>query len=427
MTLHCKRRHSCFADLRDASSKLRSRLAQITVAIGMLVVVGCNPEVDKAANDNASDTAFSITSADAMRDPNLRSAAADSSAAQAAAEAAEAAEAQATPSSPAGELAIGDPNPGLRLAKFVKGDEVTAPLKDDVTVVEFWATWCGPCRAGMPHISELQREYGDKVRFIGVTREDEDVVTDFLGSVAPGGKTWDEVIDYRLALDDGSWTNNAYMRAANQNGIPCAFIVGQDGIVEWIGHPGSIDQPLKQIVDGSWDRQAAVAEFKQQAMFDKYAQKLNGMLRSGNFDAALSLLDEMEESSGGKSMPLLNNRLMILMMADRAEEASSVRGELIEAAWDDATVLNGVAWETATADNATDLELALKAAKRASEIREDKDAAILDTLARCHYELGQLDEAIKVQQKAVDLDSNRQEITEALKRYQDEKAAADSN
>ncbi len=427
MTLHCKRRHSCFADLRDASSKLRSRLAQITVAIGMLVVVGCNPEVDKAANDNASDTAFSITPADAMRDPNLRSAAADSSAAQAAAEAAEAAEAQATPSSPAGELAIGDPNPGLRLAKFVKGDEVTAPLKDDVTVVEFWATWCGPCRAGMPHISELQREYGDKVRFIGVTREDEDVVTKFLGSVAPGGKTWDEVIDYRLALDDGSWTNNAYMRAANQNGIPCAFIVGQDGIVEWIGHPGSIDQPLKQIVDGSWDRQAAVAEFKQQAMFDKYAQKLNGMLRSGNFDAALSLLDEMEESSGGRSMPLLNNRLMILMMADRAEEASSVRGELIEAAWDDATVLNGVAWETATADNATDLELALKAAKRASEIREDKDAAILDTLARCHYELGQLDEAIKVQQKAVDLDSNMQEITEALKRYQDEKAAADSN
>ena len=279
----------------------------------------------------------------------------------------------------------------------------------------------------MPLISELQRKYGDKVRFIGVTKEDEDVVTEFLGSVAPGGKTWDEVIDYRLALDDGNWTNNAYMRAANQNGIPCAFIVGQDGIVEWIGHPGSIDQPLKQIVDGSWDRQAAVAEFKQQAMFDKYAQKLNGMLRSGNFDAALSLLDEMEESSGGKSMPLLNNRLMILMMADRAEEASSVRGELIEAAWDDATVLNGVAWETATADNATDLELALKAAKRASEIRENKDAAILDTLARCHYELGQLDEAIKVQQKAVDLDSNMQEITEALKRYQEEKAAADSN
>jgi tetratricopeptide (TPR) repeat protein len=73
------------------------------------------------------------------------------------------------------------------------------------------------------------------------------------------------------------------------------------------------------------------------------------------------------------------------------------------------------------------LELALKAAKRASEIREGKDVAILDTLARCHYELGQLDKAIEVQQKAVDLGGNMPEITEALKRYKEEKAAADSN
>jgi pentatricopeptide repeat protein len=202
----------------------------------------------------------------------------------------------------------------------------------------------------MPHISELQREYGDKVRFIGVTREEESVVTDFLKSTGPGGETWDEVIDYRLALDDGDWTNAAYMSAANQNGIPCAFIVGREGIVEWIGHPAGIDQPLKKIVDGSWDRQAAIDELKQQAMFEQYAQKMNGMLRGGNFDAALSLLDEMEKSSGGKSMPLLNNRLMILMMAERAEEASKVRSELIELAWDDASVLNGVAWETATTE-----------------------------------------------------------------------------
>ena len=387
-------------------------------------MVGCDVKVDQAANNQGMDAAVSLTSEDAMGNPELRAAAADSSAAQAAAEAAAA---QQTPTLPSMGLSIGDPNPGLQLAKFVKGDEVTAHLKDDVTVVEFWATWCGPCRAGMPHISELQREYGDKVRFIGVTKEKENVVTGFLQSAGPGGKTWDEVIDYRLALDDGNWTHDAYMRAANQNSIPRAFIVGREGIVEWIGNPAGIDQPLKQIVDGNWDRQAAVDEFKQQAMFDQYAQKLNEMLRRGNFDAALSLLDEMEKSSGGKSILLLNNRLMVLMVAGRAEEASKVRSELVELAWDDASVLDGVAWETASAENPTDLELALKAAKRASEIREQKDAAILDTLARCYYELGQLDEAIKVQQKAVALDSNMQEIAEALKRYQDEKAAADSN
>ena len=404
-------------------SRRRIRIACLSVVFSVSTMVGCGKQADQSQSASRGALDVSLTSDEPAADEALQAAAADSSAAQAAAALDATDQAPATPSG----LSIGDPNPGLQLAKFVKGDIVKAPLKGDVTVVEFWATWCGPCRAGMPHISELQREYGDKVRFIGVTREEESVVTDFLKSAGPGGKTWDEVIDYRLALDDGDWTNTAYMRAANQNGIPCAFIVGREGIVEWIGHPASIDQPLKKIVDGSWDRQAAIDEFKQQAMFEQYAQKMNGMLRGGNFDAALSLLDEMEKSSGGKSMPLLNNRLMILMMADRAEEASKVRNELIELAWDDASVLNGVAWETASAENPTDLELALKAAKRASEIREDKDAAILDTLARCYYELGQLDKAIEVQQKAVDLDSNMQAITEALKRYKEEKAATDSN
>ena len=418
MTLTTKRGSKLQLRAIAGQSRLRSSFACLALAVGFCTVIGCNKESDDSA---AAGSNVSLSPEDVANDETLNAAAADSSAAQAAAEAAGGSDAL-----PSG-LSIGDPNPGLKLAKFVKGDAVTAPLKDDVTVVEFWATWCGPCRAGMPHISELQREYGDKVRFIGVTREDEDVVTDFLQATGPGGKTWDEVIDYRLALDDGDWTNNAYMRAANQTGIPCAFIVGRDGIVEWIGHPAGIDQPLKQIVDGDWDREAAISQFKQQAMFAQYSGKLSGMLRSGNFDAALSLLDEMEKTTGGKSMPLLNNRLMILMMAGRGEDASKVRSELIEMAWDDASTLNGVAWETATADEATDLELALKAAQRASELREHKDAAILDTLARCHYEMGQLDEAIKIQQKAVDLNSNMQEVTDALKRYMDEKAAADAN
>lgn len=424
MTLNCRERHSSRAGLRDACLEIGSRITFVLLASSLCLLVGCRSEADQASSQQASDAAFSINPEDAMKDPKLRAAAADSSAAQAAAEAA----AIPSPSSSlAGGLAVGDPNPGLRLAKFVKGDEVTAPLKDEVTVVEFWGTWCGPCLAGIPHLSELQREYGDQVRFIGVTQEDEAVVTEFLGTVGPGGKTWGNVIDYRLALDDGGWTRNAYMRAAGQSGIPCAFIVGRDGIIEWIGHPGSMDQPLKKIVEGSWDRQAAVTEFKQQVMLTRYAQKLGGMIVSRNFDAALSLLDEIEKSSGGKTLSLLNTRLNILMMAERAEDVSNVLGQLIEAAWDDATVLDGVAWETATGGNPTDLELALKAAQRASEIRDDKDAAILSTLARCHYELGQLDEAIKVQKQAVGLNSNMQEIADALKRYQDEKAAAESN
>lgn len=40
------------------------------------------------------------------------------------------------------------------------------------TVVEFWATWCAPCRQSMPHLVELKDEYGDRLVVIGLTVED---------------------------------------------------------------------------------------------------------------------------------------------------------------------------------------------------------------------------------------------------------------
>ncbi len=121
-----------------------------------------------------------------------------------------------TPSAPAKQsLSVGDPAPPLHLAKFLKGEPVdTLSPSDRVHVIEFWATWCGPCRVGMPHISELQQHHGDLVAFVGVTREDEATVQSFLAKEGPDGKTWDEVIQYRIALDDASQTNDHYMRAA---------------------------------------------------------------------------------------------------------------------------------------------------------------------------------------------------------------------
>ncbi|MEM1067715.1 MAG: TlpA disulfide reductase family protein [Planctomycetota bacterium] len=166
---------------------------------------------------------------------------------------------QPSPSSPEVTLAVGDAAPDLSLAKFMMGEPTDLANSDRVHVVEFWATWCPPCRAGMPHISELQAKHGDAVAFVGVTREDEETVQTFLAqdSDVEEGKTWGEVIQYRIALDEGSKTNADYMQAAGQNGIPCAFIVGKEGKIEWIGHPMSIDGPLQQVVDGTWDSGSA--------------------------------------------------------------------------------------------------------------------------------------------------------------------------
>jgi thiol-disulfide isomerase/thioredoxin len=321
-------------------------------------------------------------------------------------------------------LGIGDAAPPLAVAKWVTGSPLTAIEPGQVHVVEFWATWCGPCLASMPHISELQKEYGDKVHFIGVTRENEDVVQKFLDRERKAGETWRETISYRLALDEDSAMNTNYMRAAGQNGIPCAFIVGRDGAVEWIGHPMRIDAPLAKVVSGEWDRGAAIAEQQEQVRQRELQSRLGRVLRAEKPEEALALLDEM--TAGTEPSPAMTQmRWMILKRAGRTDEAAKVQGQLVEQVWDSPDMLNQIAWSIAIdTSEQRDLNLAVKAAQRASELREHKDAAILDTLARAHYEQGNLDKAIEWQRKAVAQAEERDEIVATLKRYEDEKTAA---
>ena len=67
-------------------------------------------------------------------------------------------------------LEMGDPAPEIQIKGWVKGDAVKlSELKGKkVVVLEFWATWCGPCIKGIPHLTELQEQYKDDVVVIGV-------------------------------------------------------------------------------------------------------------------------------------------------------------------------------------------------------------------------------------------------------------------
>ena len=332
----------------------------------------------------------------------------------------------ATPGTPTEQpavaaLGIGDPAPPLSVNQWMTGDPIDQLESGQVYVVEFWATWCGPCLAGMPHISELQTQYGDTVRFIGVTRETEDVVQEFLGKEQSAGKTWNEVITYRLATDQESAMNTAYMRAAGQNGIPTAFIVGRDGAIEWIGHPMQIEEPLAKVVAGDWDRAAAIAEFEQRQKLKDVQMELSRLIRSQDWDEALALLDQAEQTMG-PSAGLSQTRLAVLQRAGKTEEAAALQAVVVKQSWDNAAMLNEIAWGIAIGRGDRDLELALRAAERAVELTSHEDASILDTLARVYYEQGKLKEAVEWQTKAVAHDSGNPQITAALKKYEAELA-----
>ena len=288
------------------------------------------------------------------------------------------------------KLTIGDTAPPIDIAHWIKGKKIDEFETGKVYVVEFWATWCSPCRASMPHLSKLQEQYTDyDVTFIGVSDEDLQTVISFLFKEdKKDGKINNDRTQYTLTTDPDESVKNDYFRAAGQTGIPSAFIIGKDTKVEWIGHPMEMDEPLEAVVKDTWDRDAFKIKFQD----DRRAQEIL-MKRQKQFAAAMG-----------------------------AEDWATA----VELYWDSAGGLNQVAWTIVDDANVKnrDFDVALKAAQRATELSEQKDAAILDTLARVYYEKGDVKSALKWQRLAAqtlsDDDPLADDVREALKKYQQE-------
>lgn len=152
------------------------------------------------------------------------------------------------------ELQVGDEAPEVAIAEYVQGEPVRIhPEEDDeqeeteeeeaerpIHVVEFWATWCPPCRVSIPHLTELQEKYeDDNVVIVGVTNEDPEDVEPFVEDQG-------ENMAYRVAIDDETKTGRAYMEAAGVRGIPWAFVVDREGVLVWHGHAMQVETGIKK-------------------------------------------------------------------------------------------------------------------------------------------------------------------------------------
>ena len=266
----------------------------------------------------------------------------------------------ASNSAPAAELGIAAAP--LAIDQWVKGKPVD--LKDgkgkNLYVVEFWATWCPPCRESIPHLTEMQKKLKDKgVVFVGVTDEE-------VGKVKPFVEKMGDKMDYIVAVDKGGKTSAGYMEAFGIGGIPHAFVVNKDGVIAWHGHPmAGLDKALEEMLAGKYDIEAAKQEAKAEAQVEQYFELVTG-----------------DKKPAG---------------------ASELGGQIVTSIAKNSQMLNQFAWVILTEEAVKhrDLPLATRAAKLAFDNTAGKDAAIVDTYARALFDTGKTAEAIKLQKQAI--------------------------
>ncbi|MEK6700788.1 MAG: TlpA disulfide reductase family protein [Planctomycetota bacterium] len=137
-------------------------------------------------------------------------------------------------------LKVGSAAPALSANNWVKGKEVKSFEKGKVYVVEFWATWCGPCLTSIPHLTETAKAHSD-VTFIGMASSErapkDGAADERLTKIEKFVKDQGDKMGYTVAYDADRKMSKGWMEPAGQGGIPCAFIVDGEGKIAFIGHP----------------------------------------------------------------------------------------------------------------------------------------------------------------------------------------------
>lgn len=262
----------------------------------------------------------------------------------------------------AGEL--GMKAPPLTIQEWVKGRpvQVGKPGDTNLYVVEFWATWCGPCRVSIPHLTQLQKRFADRgVVFIGISDEPVEKVKPFVQEM--GAK-----MDYTVAVDREQQTSQDYLTPFEVQGIPHAFVVGRDGRILWEGHPMmSLDKTLEEILTGRYDLNKA----KVSGQFLKDAQQYHRIVATaGTTPEAVRLGNKI--LSDAKDQPALLQSFATMILTD-----ARIRNR--------------------------DLKLALDAARTASLAATNQEPTYLQTYARALFDNGQQEQAIEMQKKAIAL------------------------
>ncbi len=313
------------------------------------------------------------------------------------------------------DLKVGMKAPSLGSnANFVQGSEVSDFKRGKTYVVEFWATWCGPCKRSIPHLNKMHKTMeSEGLVIIGVSDEDERTVKNFL-------RKQGDRMSYRIVSDDRRRIYKDYMEAAGQRGIPCAFVVGPDGTIQHIGNPlmEEFDGVVKKVMRGRYNAKL----FKQAAPGLEAARTAR---KQRDWKQAVHYMSEIRKVDPTVFADLaLDQYEMMLLDMDDARAANAFARQVATKDYaHDAQfridLVQMIATDPAIPAEKRDLDLALEIANTVRLDSSVDKAQSLSLLAVVHHARGDFEQAIKAQQEAYFMatPAKKQEYKSLLAKY----------
>jgi peroxiredoxin len=136
----------------------------------------------------------------------------------------------------------GKPAPAFELAKL-DGQKISSKdLKGTVYILDFWATWCGPCVASMPALNETYEKYKDKGVKVFACDQQEDKAT--VSKFAKSGN-----LTLTVLMDTDGSVGNHY----GVTGIPETVVIGKDGKIQkvFVGYGDGQEDNIRHAVDAA--------------------------------------------------------------------------------------------------------------------------------------------------------------------------------